>query len=103
MSSVANAPSNTDAKPIDVERYPGTSCPPLLVPRRSLLLRDLLTSEMWEDRWVTGSTHWDKGASHEYLVQFLDSEESDKAGVVREGRAFVPGCGQVGCQWSGLS
>lgn len=85
MSAVANAPSNTDAKPTDVERYPGE------------LRRIASNPEMWEDRWVTGSTFWDKGSSHEFLVEFLGSKESDEAGIPREGRAFVPGCGQVSC------
>lgn len=53
-----------------------------------------LKPAMWEHRWTTGATGWDKGSSHDYLVDFLNSDEADKAGIPHTGAAFVPGCGQ---------
>ena len=45
---------------------------------------------------MEGTTPWDKGKSHSFLVEFLDSPDAEKAGVPTSGRALVPGCGQVG-------
>lgn len=50
---------------------------------------------MWEYSWSSGNTYWDLAKCHPYLIKFIGSDDSDKAGVPRSGRAFVPGCGQV--------
>lgn len=50
----------------------------------------------WEKKWVDNNIHWDQGKSHGALVRFLDDAEATaKAGIPKDGCAFVPGCGQV--------
>lgn len=42
-----------------------------------------------------GNTGWDQGSSHPELVKLLNSPGADDLGILKEGRALVPGCGMV--------
>ncbi|HEX9179811.1 MAG TPA: methyltransferase domain-containing protein [Burkholderiales bacterium] len=45
-------------------------------------------TRFWEERYRSGTTHWDRGGPNPALLEWLDEEE------LRPGRVLVPGCGR---------